>query len=82
MIAEIGHYALILALAMAIVQGTLPLAGTATCWSAGEPPVVSLLAGHQGRRSAMDDLTGRETVSWFPPILVKRRLFPRKMVTF
>ncbi len=28
MVAEIGHYALILALALAIVQGTLPLAGT------------------------------------------------------
>ena len=29
MIAEIGHFALVLALALALVQGTLPLLGAA-----------------------------------------------------
>ena len=29
MIAELGHYALVLALGMALVQGTLPLIGAA-----------------------------------------------------
>ena len=33
MIAELGHFALILALLVALLQGTLPLAGAAT-WAA------------------------------------------------
>ena len=41
MIAELGHYALMLALGLALIQGTMPIVGTRT-----NDPVLMTMAAH------------------------------------
>ena len=42
MIAELGHYALMLALGLALIQGTMPIVGART----NDPVLMSMAAHH------------------------------------